>query len=105
MGYIYNATCFDISVSLSVYSQRLAKLHTLFKMQLFKLGCCATDLCEFSDCSCLESQIYKIIKMLKYCLFAIKYNKIVSVLQSVVQSMCVCGCMFSAFVGVGVVLV
>jgi hypothetical protein len=49
----------------------------------------------------LKSQFYKIIKVLKYCRF---YNKITSVLQSFVQSVCFCGCIYSPFVDVTIVL-
>jgi len=43
--------------------------------------------------------------MLKYCLFAIKENKIFSVLKFPLQSVCVYGCIYSPFVYVTLVLV
>jgi len=63
----------------AVYSQSLAKLHTTFKLRL------------------LKTQFYKIIKILKYFLFffTIKLDKIFSVLPSLVQSVCICGCIYN----------
>jgi len=106
----YTATCFDSFPSPTVYSQRLVKLHKFFKLQLLviqfiTLSCSISNWCQLSDCSYWIHTFITFSKCYNIVVSTMKWNKIFSVLQSVVQSEYVCGCTYSALVAVTAVLV